>query len=286
MTEFPLPGSAPAVVAVPAPGTGPGYWAGAPCAVLDGDGSYIVAYRVRNGHDGNDETVVAYSPDGERFSTLATLDESRFGATAVERPALVHTEDGRWRLYVCCATPESKHWWIGALEAADLTDLADADVRTVFSGDPRTGVKDPIVRLVDGRWHAWICCHPLDVPGAEDRMSTAYATSEDGLDWRWHGTVLTGRPGFWDARGARLTALLPDGRAAYDGRATAEENWFERTGLALRAGPSGAFTRLGTDAVADVRYLEVVPLPGGEHRIYYEARLPDESHELRTELIR
>jgi hypothetical protein len=286
MTEFPLPGSAPAVVAVPAPGTGPGYWAGAPCAVLDGDGGYIVAYRVRNGHDGNDGTVVAYSPDGERFSTLATLDESRFGATAVERPALVHTEDGRWRLYVCCATPESKHWWIGALEAADLTDLADADVRTVFSGDPRTGVKDPIVRLVDGRWHAWICCHPLDVPGAEDRMSTAYATSEDGLDWHWHGTVLTGRPGFWDARGARLTALLPDGRAAYDGRATAEENWFERTGLALRAGPSGAFTRLGTDAVADVRYLEVVPLPGGEHRIYYEARLPDESHELRTELIR
>jgi hypothetical protein len=280
MTEFPLPGSAPAVVAVPAPGTGPGYWAGAPCAVLDGDGGYIVAYRVRNGHDGNDETVVAHSPDGERFSTLATLDESRFGAMAVERPALVRTEDGRWRLYVCCATPESKHWWIGALEAGDLTDLADADVRTVFSGDERTGVKDPMVRLVDGRWHAWICCHPLDVPGAEDRMSTAYATSEDGLDWHWHGTVLTGRPGFWDARGARLTALLPDGRAAYDGRATAEENWFERTGLTWLDG-----ARLRPEPVADVRYLEAVALPGGGHRIYYEARLPDESHELRTELI-
>jgi hypothetical protein len=37
--------------------------------------------------------------------------------------------------------------------------------------------------------------------------------------------------------------------------------------------------------VADVRYLDVVPLAGGGHRIYYEARLPDESHELRTELI-
>ena len=34
-----------------------------------------------------------------------------------------------------------------------------------------------------------------------------------------------------------------------------------------------------------MRYLEVLPLPGGGYRIWYEARLEDESHELRTELI-
>jgi hypothetical protein len=94
--------------------------------------------------------------------------------------------------------------------------------------------------------------------------------------------VLTGRPGEWDARGARVTSVLPDGRASYDGRATAEENWFERTGL---AGPSGTGLAAGPDGpVADVRYLEVLALPGGGTRIYYEARLPDETHELRTEL--
>jgi hypothetical protein len=38
-------------------------------------------------------------------------------------------------------------------------------------------------------------------------MSSAYATSHDGLDWQWHGSVLVGRPGKWDARGARLTTL-------------------------------------------------------------------------------
>jgi hypothetical protein len=37
--QFPLPGSGPAVVAVPAPGAGPGYWAGASSAALDLDGT-------------------------------------------------------------------------------------------------------------------------------------------------------------------------------------------------------------------------------------------------------
>jgi hypothetical protein len=273
-TDFPLPGRADAVVAVAAPGAGPGFWAGAPSATIDDDGAFLLAYRVRNGHDGNDETIVARSDDGERFETVLTLDESRFGATAVERPALVRS-DGGWRLYVCCATPNSKHWWIGALEAEDLAGLESAETRRVFAGDETVGVKDPLVRRRDGRWEAWICCHPLDIADEEDRMTTAYATSADGLEWDWQGTVLAGRPGTWDARGARVTTVLADGRMAYDGRATKEENWFEKTGL----------TENRDAPVADVRYLEVLPLTGGGHRIYYEARLPDESHELRTELI-
>ena len=285
MSGFPLPGTGHAVVAVPAPGAGPGYWAGAPCAALDEDGTFVLGYRVRKGHDGNDQTVIARSADGERFKTVATLDEFDFDAMAMERPALIRMPTGRWRLYVCNATPDSAHWWIDLLEAADPEGLAHAVARTAFPGDAGTGVKDPLVRHSNGRWEAWICCHPLETPGAEDRMSTGYATSDDGLRWNWHGTVLAGRPGAWDARGARVTAVLPDGRAAYDGRATAEENWFERTGLARLEGEPGHLVPSGDEPVADVRYLDVLPLPDGGYRIYYEARLPDESHELRTELI-
>jgi hypothetical protein len=117
-------------------------------------------------------------------------------------------------------------------------------------------------------------------------MTTAYATSRDGLDWDWHGTVLTPRPGMWDARGARVTVVLADGRAAYDGRATKQENWFERTGLArLTGNKPGELEQDNGDAAFDARYLDVVPLTDGGYRIYYEARLPDESHELRTELV-
>jgi hypothetical protein len=244
----------------------------------------VIAYRVRNGHDGIDQNVIARSADGETFMTVAVLDQNQFGAQWLERPALVRTPEGRWRLFVCCGTPATKRWWIDVLEVDDLEGLTRAEAKPAFPGDEVTGVKDPIVKLVDGGWHAWICCHPLDIPGAEDRMSSAYATSDDGWDWTWHGTVLAARPGNWDARGARLTSILPDGRASYDGRASAEENWFERTGLA-RLTPSGGYEQIEDSPIIDVRYLDVLPLPTGGYRIYYEARLPDESHELRTELI-
>jgi hypothetical protein len=285
MKGFPLPGSNRPTVGAAAPGTGTGFWAGSPGAALDPDGGVVLAYRVRTGVRPEDgaQTIVARSDDGETFTTVATLDKSRFGAMSMERPSIVRTDEGRWRLYVCCATPGSKHWWIGLLEADEPEQLAGADDRTVFPGDEAVAVKDPIVRRAGGGWEAWICCHPLDEPDEEDRMTSAYATSADGLTWEWHGTVLEPRPGTWDARGARLTAVLPDGRAAYDGRATKEENWFERTGLAQLV--DGRFEQAGDGPVSDARYLEVLALPEGGYRIYYEAPLPDESHELRTELV-
>jgi hypothetical protein len=114
-------------------------------------------------------------------------------------------------------------------------------------------------------------------------VTTAYSTSADGLDWSWHGTVLRPRPGTWDARGARVTAVLDDGRVAYDGRPTAEANWFEQTGLAVPTGHGLA--SVSAEPAFDARYLTVLPLPDGSTRVWYEFRLPDESHELRTELI-
>lgn len=286
MAGFPLPGSAPAIVAVPAPGDGQGFWNGSSSAALDEDDSFVVAYRLRMGTTAESPaaTVIARSDDGERLTTVATLDKSLYDAMSMERPALVRTDEGRWRLYTCCATKGSKHWWIDVLEADDPEDFEEAEPRTVFPGDDSWGVKDPIVHRLGGGWQAWICCHPLDEPDEEDRMFTAYATSADGLKWDWHGIVMSPRPGMWDARGARLTAVLADGRATYDGRASKEENWYERTGLARREGDT--IVAVGDEPVSDARYLDVVPLPDGGYRIYYEARLPDDSHELRTELIR
>jgi hypothetical protein len=43
MVEFPLPGASEAVVAIAPPGAGAGYWAEAPSAALDEDGTFVVA---------------------------------------------------------------------------------------------------------------------------------------------------------------------------------------------------------------------------------------------------
>lgn len=281
MKPFPIPGAAPYVLVAEAPGGGPHKWAGAPSAVRHDDGSFTLAYRVRDNGDG---LVIARSDDGEHFETVVSIPSRQMGVGMTERPALIRMEDGGWRMYVSCGNEIGHHWWISLLEADTLEELAQAPLRPIFPGDAVTWVKDPIVRRYGNTWHAWICCHLADIPGAEDRMNTAYATSEDGLDWRWHGTVLEGRPGYWDARGARMTAVLEDGRAAYDGRASKEENWFERTGLAIQEPGSETFAAIGDAPVAGHRYLEVVSVPGG-FRIFYEALLADESHELRTELI-
>jgi hypothetical protein len=245
----------------------------------------VVAYRLRLADQRGTALVVARTGDGERLTPVAELDKDRLDAESLERPALVRTEAGRWRLYVSCATPGTKHWHIDALEADDPAKLRRAEVFPVFPGDETTAVKDPVIRRGSHGWHAWVCCHPLDVPGEEDRMYTRYATSGDGLTWRWGDVALPGRVGQWDARGARVTAVLGDRRAAYDGRATKEENFSERTGLAVSTG-QGTLTAVGDGPVSEARYLDVVPLPNGAYRIYYEAPLGDGSHELRTELVK
>ena len=139
--------------------------------------------------------------------------------------------------------------------------------------------------------------HPLDDPNATDRMTTDYATSDDGREWTWHGTVLRGRENAWDSRGVRPAAVALDGDTlvmAYDGRDSAETNWEERSGLA-RGGRTadGCFGELLADEIPPIgspwslgglRYISVLDLPDGSRRLYYESTRRDGSHELRTEL--
>lgn len=282
MADFPKPGCDRYEVVIPAPGSGPQQWAGAPNVVLLEDGTFVMSYRVRSQ---GDRVLIATSVDGVAFETVATLENSHMGSSMTERAALVPLPDGRWRMYTSYATIGEQFWKIGVLEADTLPELVTAEHRTVFHGDLNTQVKDPVVKFDGAIWHAWICCHQRDEDNEWDGMYSAYATSADGFDWDWHGPVLAGRAGHWDARGARITTVLPDGRVAYDGRRTPDENWFERTGIAVPTGENGNLRSISGEPVSTARYLDAVLLPDKSYRLYYEQVLPDESHELRTELI-
>ena len=98
--------------------------------------------------------------------------------------------------------------------------------------------------------------------------------------------VMVPEPGTWYSRGTRVTAVLGD-YAYFDGRASAAQNFEERTGLAqwngsrflAVAGP--ASSPFGGGAL---RYVSAIALPDGGLRLYYESATEYGSHELRTEL--
>ncbi|MFT4294538.1 MAG: hypothetical protein QM582_03900 [Micropruina sp.] len=282
-------------VVVPAPAAGPGNWSGAPAAIWS-DGFFWLAYRVRRPLDAGRGvvTVVARSRDGVSFETVAEVHREAFGAESFERPALARLDDGGWRLYLSCATPGSKHWWVEAVDAATPEEFPSGRRTVVLPGSDLVGVKDPVIVRDGELWRLWLCCHPLDVPGAEDRMTTRYLSSADGLDWTDHGIALAPRGDGWDARGTRVTTVLSLDPPVllYDGRPDAASNWHEHTGMARASAPDAPLLPVGDGPIASsplsdgaLRYVSAVPLPDGGVRLYFEAARADGAHDLMTALL-
>ena len=87
---------------------------------------FWLTYRVRRPIDSGRGVAVdvARSRDGESFEPVTRVFRESFGAESFERPVLMPLPDGGWRLYLSCATPGSKHWWIEAIDALEPSRLA------------------------------------------------------------------------------------------------------------------------------------------------------------------
>jgi hypothetical protein len=260
---------------------GIGNWIGAASALIHDDYIYL-AYRDRHPVEqgrGN-RAYVARSPidNGIHFDTLCAIDKEDMDAESLERPALDVAPDGDWDLYLSCATYGSKHWRIERLRARRPQDFSARTRTTIFPGSAAFGIKDPV--LVRGEnLRIFATLHPL-TEGDEnaDQMTSVDACSGE--------LVMVPEPGSWYRRGTRLTAVVGE-YAYFDGRASAAENFEERTGIAkwdgsryvAVAGPVSS--PFGGGAL---RYVSAIELPAGGLRLYYECATEYGSHELRTEL--
>src|SRR5258707_10533261 len=260
---------------------GTGNWIGAASALIHGDYIYL-AYRDRHPVDkgrGN-RAYVARSPinNGIHFDTLCVIDKEDMDAESLERPAVDVTPEGDWDLCLSCATFNSKHWRIEKLRARRPQDFNARTREKVFPGSAEFGIKDPV--LVRGKeLRIFATVHPL-TEGDEnaDQMTSVDAYSGE--------SVMMPEPGTWYDRGTRITSIVGE-YAYFDGRASAEENFEERTGIArwngsryiAVAGP--ASSPFGGGAL---RYVSAIELPAGL-RLYYESATKYGSHELCTELI-
>jgi len=298
------------------PGSGPGWWAGAPSALFDGDTKrYYLYYRLRKprefGRGG--ECRVAASEDGVHFETIWSAQKDSFGSQSIERSSLVKTPEGAWRLYISFVDPADDRWRIDVMEAAspDAFDPASRQKILTAADIGGEGVKDPIVYLLGGLYTMVVSYAPgaaaVSTTDRERMHATAdvyntgvvkshtgLAVSADGLSFRWVGDILSPPDEGWDRYCTRISTLVytpPVWMALYDGSASVEGNYEERAGMAVsldlrhfeRITPAGpALT--SPHASGSVRYVEALRLDG-EILYYYEFTRPDGSHELRCSRV-
>ena len=297
---------------------GAGYWAGAPSILWDADrGSYLLTYRRRRPRgiepDRGYVAHIAESKDGLVFTDIWTVEKSAFDSASMERFSLAREADGTYRLYACYVDPSDSRWRIDVIESdqPDRFDPRAARLALTAASSGTEGVKDPWVFKVGGLWHMLVSyAAPRDVDSAtRERMHstadvyntgvlvapTGLATSHDGLAWQWEGELMgVGAPGSWDTYQTRLGTLLyqsPLWLGFYDGAASVEGNYEERTGIAYshdlrrwervsRLDP--AF--VSPEGSGSLRYVDAVARPGALY-VYYEYARADGAHELRRSVV-
>ena len=163
-------------------------------------------------------------------------------------------------------------------------------LRRVLAELEAEGIETELVQLAGKRISGCTAC----LKCAETKDNRCHGVSDDGITWCLGDVALAPTPRTWDQRGTRVAAVVvEDGSwlAYYDGRDSAEANAEELTGIAIGSAPDHLVAQPGPVASSpdraggSLRYLDVVALPDGGMRLFYEATRRDGAHDLRTEYV-
>ena len=296
-------------------GDKPGWWAGAGSAIYDENTrKFYLYYRLRKPRPARGaECRIAESTDGVKFTDIWSVQKEDFDSPSVERSALVKTLEGHWRLFVSFVDPVDQKWRINMMEADAPDQFRPAARVKVFTADDVgvEGVKDPYVVVLGRRYYMLISYAPSSKtvsPQQRESMHatadvyntgitkshTALALSNDGVHFEWQGDVFTPPQEGWDAYAGRLGCVLympPVFNVFYDGGARVEENYEEKTGLAIsfdlmhyhRITDKGPIL-VSPYASGSLRYMDVVKFEDTLY-YYYEYARANGSHELRMNKV-
>lgn len=291
-----------------------GYWSGCPSVLYEPKSErFLLTYRQRRPRgDARTERgwrcAIAESEDGRQFRDIWSVEKTEIGSLSMERCSLLPRPDDGYELYLSYVDPADNRWRIDVLSAKSPGDFAIEERRLALTAASTgtEGVKDPYTVQVgpavfmfvsfakagmfteEGRREAHATGDIYNVGGTT--FPTGLATRVAGQErFHWHGEVLAVGEG-WDRYQARLTSVVArDGvfLGFYDGSGSVEENYEERSGLAVsfdmcswvRLTPDGPWTG-SPDRGRSVRYVDSVQV-GDEWFVYYEYAADDGSHELR-----
>ncbi|MCC5930835.1 MAG: hypothetical protein JJU28_16440 [Cyclobacteriaceae bacterium] len=279
------------------------WWAGAPSVVIDKNGIFWMAARMRSpehpvGLRGY-EIRLLRSKDGIHFEEIKKINRSELPIPGFERPALtIDPITGKFKLYVC-GPWQGGPWCILKFDDVEnLTDINPASVGPVIQAPEQRYArdvsvkeyKDPVIIYAHNQWH----CYVIGYIRQNERIF--HFVSDDGEKWHAYGDVnapimdLAGWHNFF----VRPASVIPLGIGflfVYEGSNT---QWYDPvynvvTGLGftfdlhniLDLSPKAPIIKSSTETdFSTWRYSHWL-LHNNEFWIYAEVATANQSHEIR-----
>ena len=190
----------------------PGYWIGCPTVHHDPTSDrFYLTYRERRPRGAEPERgwrlALAESVDGLSFTDIWSLEKGELKSSSMEGACLLPRADG-WTLLISYVDPDDNRWRIDAIDADRPREFDATAARPILTAQNTgtEGVKDPIVVKDGAVWHLIASYASADTIDDVNRAQahhnadiyttgltthpTGLATSLNGTDWTWHGSIL------------------------------------------------------------------------------------------------